>query len=203
MDAGRNHVSGPGRDHVSDPDYRPEFLAALDLLAKACAIVQAKGGVLPVLVGGAVVEIETTSAITTGDFDLLGGTEAMMEEALAEVGFTRESRPGRKLGGFFHADLPIGIEFVSGGYFDGRGDRQRIRLLDRPAGPIPLAAVEDLIADRMGQWEASDRRDQARLSQAVLLLELAMDIDDAYLDRRIIEETAGAADLATLRSHRP
>ena len=194
---------GAGRDDVTGPDYRPEFLAALDLLAKACSIVQAQGGRLPVLVGGAVVEIETTSAVTTGDFDLLGGSEALMADALVSVGFRREVRSGRKLGGFFHAELPIGIEFVSGGYFDGRGDRSRIRLLDRPGGTIPVAAVEDLIADRMGQWEASDRRDQARFTQAALLLDLASDIDDAYLDRRIIEETAGAASLATLRDQDP
>lgn len=179
--------------------YRPAFIAALDLLAQAMTRLRAAGAPLPVLVGGAGVEIETGSAVCTGDFDLLGGAEAETAAALEAVGFVREVRPGHRLGGWHHPDHAMGVEFVSGAYFDGRGDRTRVRLLRLPSGDVPLAAVEDLIADRMGQWEASGRRDAAMLRQAVLLLDLAARVDEAYLDRRIREDTAGAATLQTVR----
>jgi hypothetical protein len=35
--------------------YRPEFVAALNLLARACALLTARGVSSPILVGGAVV----------------------------------------------------------------------------------------------------------------------------------------------------
>jgi len=78
-----------------------------------------------------------------------------------------------------------------------------VRRLDLPDGEILVAATEDLIADRLGQWEASNRRSARLLRQAQLLFALAGDLDDAYLDRRIREETAGSACLSTLRDERP
>ncbi len=178
--------------------YRPAFAAALDLIAQALARVRAAGASLPVLVGGAVVEIDTASAVCTGDFDLLGGDEAAMAAALTAVGFMREVRQGHKLGGWHHPESGIGVAFISGAYFDGRGDRARIRLLAMPSGEVPIASIEDMIADRMGQWEASNRRDGAMLAQASLLLALAEMPDRTYLDRRIGEESIGRAGLATL-----
>lgn len=67
---------------IGMPSYRPEFLAALDLLARACALLQEGDQPSPVLVGGAVVEIETSSAVTTGDFDLIPRREADTTAAL-------------------------------------------------------------------------------------------------------------------------
>ncbi|WP_149539515.1 hypothetical protein [Siccirubricoccus phaeus] len=50
--------------------YRPEFVAALNLLARACALMARGGHPLPILVGGAVVEFDTGSQITSGRFRL-------------------------------------------------------------------------------------------------------------------------------------
>ena len=139
--------------------YRSEFVAALNLLARACGIVAAQGLPVPVLVGGAVVEFDTAGHLHSGDFDLVSNADEAFAQALLAVGFRREDRRGHLLRGFYHPDLSIGVEFVSGAYFDGHGDRSRIRVLAMPEGKILLAATEDLIADRLGQWVASNRRD--------------------------------------------
>jgi hypothetical protein len=52
-----------------------------------------------------------------------------------------------------------------------------------------IIAVEDLIADRMGQYASGTARD--RIDQARLLLRLNPDLDKVYLDRRIREESFG------------
>ena len=50
--------------------YRPQFEAALRLLAKMSEDMAELGFSRPVLVGGAAAEFYSASAISTGDFDL-------------------------------------------------------------------------------------------------------------------------------------
>jgi len=54
---------------------------------------------------------------------------------------------------------------------------------------VLLPSIEDMIADRLGQFAASDGKDQRMLDQAVLLKQLAGAADLAYLRRRVVEET--------------
>lgn len=180
--------------------YRPEYVAALNLLARACAILDQRGLPRPILVGGAVVEFDTASEMHSGDFDLMGGAEAELAEALIAVGFRREDRPGVRLGGFYHPTLPIGVEFVSGSYFDGLADRQRVRVVALTDGEVLMAPTEDMIADRLGQWVASGRQDSELLLQAQTLFALAEGVAEDYLDQRIRQDTAGALNLAEFRS---
>jgi len=187
---------------VSSP-YRPEFVAALELLGRACAMLDRQGAPLPILVGGAVVEFDTGGQIVSGDFDFVSAADEDFAAALLEVGFRREDRPGWKRGGFYHPDLPIGIELVSGAYFDGRADRSRVRLVDVRDGVVCMAPTEDLIVDRIEQWEASGKRDPELLLQALTLFYLAGRIDDAYLEARLDGVTGGAFGLAALRSIKP
>lgn len=179
--------------------YRAEFIAGLGLLARAGALLAAQGVPLPILVGGAVVEFDTASQIHSGDFDLVTADDEAVAQALLAVGFRREDRRGWKKGGFCHPDLPIGVELVSGGYFDGKADRARLRLLTLPEGEVAMAPTEDLIADRIGQWVASDRRDEDVLAQAIALFLLAEAPDRAYLDERLRHESAGALGIEELQ----
>jgi hypothetical protein len=74
---------------------------------------------------------------------------------------------------------------------DGKVDAAHIRLV-RPIGETALfrvISVEDLIADRMGQYASGTARD--RIEQARLLLALHPDADMPYLERRIREESMG------------
>jgi hypothetical protein len=176
--------------------YRPEYEAALNLLARASAMLTERGHPLPILVGGAVVEFDTAGQIHSGDFDLVSVADTELSEALLAVGFIKEDRPGVKRGGFYHPNLPIGVEFVSGGYFEGQADRQRIRVIPFPEGEVLMAATEDLIADRLGQWVASDRRDTELLLQAQAMIHVAENIAAEYLDQRIRQDTVGTLTLA-------
>ncbi len=171
--------------------YRPEYVQALALLAKASAAVRRAGSVAPVLVGGAVVEFDTASQIVSGDFDFVSGDDDKFAEALVALGFEQGDGRAIRRGTFLHPALGIGVELVSGAYFDGRGDRERIRLVRVAGAEVSMAPTEDLIADRLGQWVASDRKDRNVLNQAVTLFQLAEEPDLSYVDKRIREETDG------------
>ncbi|WP_404334669.1 hypothetical protein AB2M62_13920 [Sphingomonas sp. MMS12-HWE2-04] len=170
--------------------YRPEFTAALRLFARASAAMTAQGFEAPVLVGGGAVELYSKSAVTTGDFDLVTARQHAFEIALQDLGFVRPSGPGAATRGWMHPDLKLGFEVVSSTLLDGLADRDRLLLVDLDAdGTAAVIAVEDMIADRMGQFasgSAPEMRGQARA-----LLTLHSDADRAYLERRIREETAG------------
>jgi hypothetical protein len=62
-------------------EYRPEFEAALRLLAEISAAMDQAGFRPPVLVGGAAVEIYTRGAVTTGDFELSCGRQDILRNA--------------------------------------------------------------------------------------------------------------------------
>jgi hypothetical protein len=130
--------------------YRSEFVAALEPLAQACGLMKAAGVPLPILVGGAVVEFDTKGAIVSGDFDFAGGDDRGFREAMLAVGFVQQHRAGHLLRGYYHPGLLIGVELFSGGYFDGRADRQRARIVELVNGEVLVAATEDLIGDRLG-----------------------------------------------------
>jgi len=61
-----------------------------------------------------------------------------------------------------------------------------------------VVSVEDLIADRMGQFASTPEGVKAMLDQATKLYEFAQHIDEANLDTRIRTETLGSFDLKYL-----
>lgn len=74
---------------------------------------------------------------------------------------------------------------------DGKVDAEHIRLVE-PDGMTErfrIISVEDLIADRMGQYASGTASD--RLEQARVLLALHPEADRAYLECRIREESMG------------
>jgi hypothetical protein len=50
-----------------------------------------------------------------------------------------------------------------------------------------------MIADRLGQYAASNQQDREMLEQARLLAKLTGDIDNEYLNRRVSEESGDPA----------
>lgn len=171
--------------------YRPEFTAALRLLALASEGMHRRGLNRPILVGGAAAEFYTTSALTTGDFDLCTLRQKELEEELAALGFIRPSGAGAMLKGWIHPELKLGFEVVAEVPMDGNIDSADIQLV-QPEGETALfriISVEDLIADRMGQYGSRTAPD--RLEQARILFALHPDADLEYLEHRIREESMG------------
>ena len=171
--------------------WRPDFLEALRLLARLSDALDARGLPRPVLVGGGAVEFYSGSALMTGDIDVTSPVQDELEEELQQLGFIRPSDPGRSLRGWIHPAIALGFEVVGSSPLGGGIDASRLRLV-APIGDTAkfrIISVEDLIADRMGQYASDTAPDM--LGQARFLHRLYPNLDRAYLDRRIRQETLG------------
>lgn len=173
--------------------WRPEFLEALRLFARVSEGMAARGLPRPVLVGGGAVEFYTGSALMTGDIDVTSPVQPELEEELRRRGFVRPSGPGKLTRGWIHPDLGLGFEVVARTPMDGAPDAARFRLIqpDGEDARFRIIAVEDLIADRMGQFASGGGGSAEMHEQARVLLGLYPDADRGYLERRIRHETAG------------
>ena len=177
--------------------YRPEFVAALRLFARVSEAMRVRGLRRPILVGGAAAEYYTTSALTTGDFDLCTFRQAELEEEMARLGFVRPAGAGQMLKGWIHPQLRLGFEVVAETPMDGAFDPATLLLVENlDEGSFVVLSVEDLIADRMGQYASGSASD--RLGQARTLFALHPSLDRAYLDQRIRFETGGDYDIGAL-----
>ena len=92
-------------------------------------------------------------------------------------GFVADDKAVHGMGWYHPAYPAFAVEQVSGGFFDGRGERDRcLRLILQDGASIVLPAVEDMIADRLGQHEIA-KGDTAMLEQARAQFLLAQDLD--------------------------
>ena len=180
--------------------YRPQFEAALRLFARVSEAMKARGFSRPVLVGGAAAEYYSASALTTGDFDMCSPAQPALEEELQRFGFIRPSGAGKSLRGWIHPELGLGFEVVANVPMDGNVDAAHIVLVENiaPGTAFAIISVEDLIADRMGQYASGTARD--RIDQARALFLLNPDVDFDYLERRIREESFGDYGIEDIRT---
>lgn len=108
-----------------------------------------------VVVGGALVEMLTEGAYTTGDVDLVGERSAI-GDLLEAAGFDRE---GRHL---VEPDLGLVVE-VPGRYLDPTQRTERLRFEDYT---VVALSLEDLLVDRLcakAFWRSDTDWEQARL----------------------------------------
>jgi len=179
--------------------YRSEFEEALRLFARASEAMKRRGLLAPVLVGGAAVEIYSKGAINTGDFDIVTARQAEFEEELRKLGFVRPTGASMSARGWIHPEHHLGFEVVADRLLGGMADRDRILLVDLGIdGEAAVISIEDMIADRMGQF-ASGSAPEMR-EQAHRLFALYPDADRAYMDARIRYETGGDYGLEDLDS---
>jgi hypothetical protein len=178
--------------------YRPEFEAALRLLARISKAMDDAGVRPPVLVGGAAVEIYTRGAVTTGDFDLCCGRQDILETEMQREGFVRPSGAGVATRGWVHPELRLGFECVSDVLLDGLADREMVQVFSlKPDGEIAVIGPEDIIADRMGQYASGSAPEM--LGQARALFAACEGLDLLYMERRISEESHGKYGLQDLQ----
>ena len=172
------------------------YLKAMELLGQVCLEYRrASGGDDAWLVGGASVVILTDGEFHSGDFDLVATDVALFREILLKYGFQDERGQGRARNmlqaGWMHPDHPdLGWQLVTGPLFDGKSDTsKKIAIELRTDSELTLPAVEDLIADRLGQFAAQDGKSHHELvDQARPLFRLANGIDQDYLKRRVVED---------------
>lgn len=178
--------------------WRPELLTALRLLARLSEALQQRGLPRPILVGGAAVEYFSGSALMTGDVDLTSPVQPELEEELVRLGFTKPEGLGHTPLGWIHPELRLGFEVVASTPMDGTVDYRRLLLVEGLADtPFVIIPVEDLIADRMGQYASGSAPEM--LGQAQFLLQLNPGLDIAYLERRVRDETGGDLGIEDLR----
>lgn len=164
------------------------YINALGRLGAAFAAYEASTGHTAILVGGAAAAIHTDGAFMSADFDVVAGADQAFADAMAAAGFVPDEKAVHGLGWYHPAYPSFGVEQDSGGFFDGRGERDRcLRLVVEDEASIVLPAVEDMIADRLGQHEIA-KGDPSMLEQARALFTLGQDLDVTYLVRRIREE---------------
>lgn len=97
---------------------------------------------VPVLVGGAAVELYTAGAYTTGDLDFAGEVTPRVARRLREAGFDKEGRSWR-LGDDVFLELP------SSG-LDPGARAMRLVVGDRS---VLVLGVEELLLDRLAAWK--------------------------------------------------
>jgi len=120
-----------------------EFISALAELGQAFSQYEALTGRPAILVGGAAAAIHTEGAFMSADFDVVASLDGAFCEAMKSVGFIQDRHVGHGSLGWYHPDHPeFSVEQVSGGYFDGRGERERcLKLSVRAGSMIVLPAV--------------------------------------------------------------
>lgn len=131
-----------------------DYLPAVEALGRVFATYAHAKGHSPVLVGGAAAALFTDGAFLSGDFDIVAASDNAFDEAMRAHGFRREDRHGKLHVGWYHPGHPrYGFQQVSTRLYDGRGEAERsIRVVMASDSAVVLTAVEDLIADRLGQY---------------------------------------------------
>ena len=97
---------------------------------------------VPVLVGGAAVEILTGGAYTTGDLDFVGFVPAAVGRDLIMNGFKKTGRH------WIHERAQIFLEFPG----DALNPEERAVRREVFGHEIVVVSVEDLLVDRLGAW---------------------------------------------------
>jgi len=169
-------------------EHFERFMEALRVIARACEIMRSRGFPIPTIVGGAAVEHHSMGRYATGDFDFVTARQPEFHEALKEVGFRDEDRDGYQRIGLYHPDLAFGVQVVASLFFDGLRPRV-IVYPDNDEPEISFLSIEDLIADRVGQFNSAPNGVRSALDQALMLLDIAEELDRDYLDKRIREES--------------
>ena len=102
-----------------------------------------EGEPVPVLVGGAAVELYTRGGYTTRDLDFVGDVTPGVARRLEDEGFRREGRH------WVHSRAKIFIELPS----SSLEPEARVRQIDVEGSTVILISLEDALVDRLASWQ--------------------------------------------------
>ncbi len=170
----------------SEREPRKRRLLALGLLTKALA----PHGIEPVLVGGGALEFYTAGGYATADIDLALPSGPEVDNAFAELGFTKEGRYWVRddLELLFEAPAPSGLPGEDASRTEVQVEGLRVVVL----------GIEDLLLDRLRAWVHWQSSEDERWARRLALL-YADRIDWQYLRDRtkhLAEEADAVAQLA-------
>jgi hypothetical protein len=184
---------------VSKDAKKPALRRSLERMAQAILDLVRQGLPAPVIVGGAAVSLATGEAISTGDIDVVYANDQALARSLVDAGFQSEDRVGHLTRGFYDPETSIGVEAVGSRLFDGRADERRcIAISAVGGGLLRIPAIEDLVADRAGQFDSGTAPEM--LLQVRSLLDANPDLDEVYLAGRLAEESGNRLTPARLRA---
>lgn len=148
------------------------------------ALIAAEAGTDIVVVGGSAIEIYTSGLFVSGDLDVVGEREPIIE-TLERWGFRKDGRLWSR------PELELWVDPVGRSY---TGDVGRLRQVTTPYGRVLLASVEDLIAKRLIEVKVWPRGGTELFDQAVALAaEYSEEIDWGYVSK--VARGDGAEDL--------
>lgn len=129
------------------------------------------GAEVPILVGGAAVEIYSGGAYTSGDLDFVGAVSAKVAKRLEGVGFQRQGRHWFRDQGQIFLELPgSALEFPA------RAVQSQIG-----AWTIRILSPEDVLVDRLASWQFwQSKADGAAAFQ--MFRRMAASLDTARLE---------------------
>jgi hypothetical protein len=170
---------------ADEPDGQRRRLVALGLLTDRLA----PAGITPILVGGFALELYTSGGYGTKDVDLALPLVPEVDDAFAELGFSKEGRY------WYREDLDLLFEAPAPADLPGEdAPRTEIRI---DGLRVVVLGVADLLLDRLRGWvhwqSLEDRRWAGRLAQLY-----ADELDWSYLRAKTAREPAEAAGLAAL-----
>lgn len=102
-----------------------------------------------VVVGGLAVEIYTANLYLTKDIDMIDRSyqpPAVMQKAMAELGFEKEGRV------YSHPTTEIVVEFPTGPLSVGNEIITETTYIEGPSGQIPIISAKDLVKDRLAAF---------------------------------------------------
>lgn len=130
-----------------------------------------------IVVGGGAVEIYSAGHFTTGDLDLAVSDKKLTESLLQDLGFEKSGMV------WFSEKLGIAVHVLEGAY---SGDYEKTKIFKVGKYSIRLAAIEDLIVNRLNAAKYWKGNEQAELEQAKALLK----IHEKRIDMKYLEEVA-------------
>jgi len=136
------------------------------LLAKAC-------GTEVIVVGGSAIEVYTRGGYVSGDLDVTGERQPILQ-VLKGWGFQTEGRL------WIHKDWKLAVDVVDSRY---NGSYYRTSLIETPYGPVRVAAIEDLLVKRLAEakhWQLSEAVNEA----AILWKTTENRLDQSYLEEQ-------------------